>query len=429
MNWPNYEVAVGDELALYAGPARVNGRPVTARVWFPLASTDLRLRWEATGGADLDLHITDQGGVTQQAALEIDHPHIGSFRVDATVNEATTSIAGSASTTTGFGTVDSEVLGDRAGSAQLVSCGWLNLPSLAATPSGSSEYPTVLSACGWNLALRPIEPFTERVREFRRRGHPVYVSHHGELTRADGHAFSAEDALETLHAFQLALSFVLGRFVAPLAPAGERHGEVAWVLAPAWFCDEGVANDGIIWPLDPEDLTGAVARIVAGLLDGADASHHLRHVLMHAVGCHRVGFAEQRLLTAQAGLEFFHNWQGGAGIGGAATRISGLLQAAGISTELPPDFDALTQLCSDPDIERRPSQTGPDAVVWVRNEVTHPKDPRRLYDIDRLVYEASALAREYLELLILHRLDYRGYWRKLYRPGAWAFERERVPWA
>ena len=40
--------------------------------------------------------------------------------------------------------------------------------------------------------------------------------------------------------------------------------------------------------------------------------------------------------------------------------------------------------------------------------------------VDRPVFQASLLMREYLELLILHHLGYQGTWRRMYPEGRWA---------
>ncbi|MGH7490188.1 MAG: hypothetical protein ACREMY_31965, partial [bacterium] len=196
----NYDMTVGEGLVLYDGPAVVNGYDVeSVRLWFPLVSKDLRLRWKATDGVEsLD-----------QAEIAFEHPQLGACRAEGFVLD-----------TVGFGTVDSIVIGNSTALVDYVNSGWVNLPILGPTRDRFDDYSTVIEAAGWKVGFSAIQPFNARERDARREGVPVYVSHQSVLSRVDGARFSADDALEALHAFQMSLSFALGRFVSPIAPSG-----------------------------------------------------------------------------------------------------------------------------------------------------------------------------------------------------------------
>ncbi len=72
----------------------------------------------------------------------------------------------------------------------------------------------------------------------------------------------------------------------------------------------------------------------------------------------------------------------------------------------------------------------PDAITWVRNRLTHPKDAEEPYRIEQLVWDTSQLLAEYLELLLLRRIGYYGLYQLRYPPGRWALSTTRlVPWA
>lgn len=411
----DYDTKVGEGLHLYNGPAVVNGRDVEdVKLWFPLVSGDLRLRWNAADGVEsLD-----------QAELTFEHPQLGSCSADCFVLD-----------TTGFGTVNSSVIGDSTALVGHVTSGWVNLPFLGPTGSRFDDYPTVIEAAGWQLGFSAIQPFNERERHVRCVGIPVYVSHRSILLRADGARFSAREALDVLHAFQLALSFALGRFVGPIAPGGHDDG-LCWVLTPAWFCDEGLGREGIIFPLTGEDFGDVIARLATALLIGTDAEA-IRYLTMHAIIAHTAGLVEQRLMTAQAGLEFYawHRLVEGRQLTAtqadkltAAERIQLAVTAAQIPDNIPDDLDALIDQATDPGESEVPT-IGPGVGTWVRNRISHPKDPKKPYAIEGLVYQASLLMREYLELLVLHHLGYQGSWRRMYPGGRWAGDREQVPWS
>lgn len=404
----------GERLTIYVGPARVNGRADDVLdLWLPLRSGDTQIRWSNTEGVE-DLAET---------TIEFDHPELGSCSVHAAVYD-----------TVGFGSVSSTVIGDPTALVASVELGWTILPWLGAH-AGTENHPTVIEAAGWRLGMTPVEPFTDRKRVVRRAGIPVYVSHESQLARVDSEPFSPDDALDALHAFQMGLSFALGRFVAPVTPIGRLDGRARWMLTPAWRCDQGLADEGIVFPLIGADLAAVVGGVAQELL-GSDRDH-LRYLVMHAVTAHGGAGVESRLTTAQSGLEYYaySNLVGGGHLSRkeastlpASHRIDLALEQAQIPTSIPDELEALVDQATHPDEDDVPV-TGPGAAAWVRNRIGHPRDPRKPYAIDGLVFHASLLMREYLELLILHHIGYQSDWRRMYPPGHWNYEREPVPWS
>ncbi|MEZ5219680.1 MAG: hypothetical protein R2715_24565 [Ilumatobacteraceae bacterium] len=272
---------VGEPISVYSGPALVNGSPDALNLWLPLWSGDTRIRWSAAAGVE-DL---------AEARVEFDHPEFGTCVVEAFVYD-----------TAGFGLVSSTVIGDSRALVASVELRWTNLPWLGAH-ARTEDHLTVIEAAGWRLGITPVEPFSDRRREVRRSGMPVYLSHDSQLARSDGGLFSSDDARDALHAFQLGLSFALGRFVAPVTPTGHVDGRARWMLTPAWRCDQGLADEGIIFSLIGADLAAVVGGVADELL-GNDYEH-LRYLVMHAVTAHGGAGVETRLTTAQSGLEYY----------------------------------------------------------------------------------------------------------------------------
>ena len=64
------------------------------------------------------------------------------------------------------------------------------------------------------------------------------LTHVGELRRADGASFDVAAATEVLFGWQLAMSFALGRWVAPAVPVGfDQDGRRVWEQWAPWRCD------------------------------------------------------------------------------------------------------------------------------------------------------------------------------------------------
>jgi hypothetical protein len=111
----------------------------------------------------------------------------------------------------------------------------------------------------------------------------------------------------------------------------------------------------------------------------------------------------------------------------AATMAIKLLTWAGITTELPDQFDALAARRR----ARNPAWSAPDVLFNVRNKLVHP--PPSLTDAEwpsaNEMIDAWKLATWYLELVLLRLLDYDGkYWSRL-KKGHSGGDLESVPWA
>jgi len=110
---------------------------------------------------------------------------------------------------------------------------------------------------------------------------------------------------------------------------------------------------------------------------------------------------------------------------GAASKLTLLLNRASIPTAIPDELDALKTL-SDAKGGKK-GWNAPNALVWVRNRLVHPKNPSEPYEIKQLIWQSTQLQLEYLELLLLHRLGYSGTYVHRYPPGGWPMPIP-VPW-
>jgi hypothetical protein len=254
-----------DGIEIFNRAALVDGRPVDdLRVWMPLAN-DLDLHWTTSE------HLASTGRVQ----LSFEHGLFGAISAEGTTHD-----------TTGFGTILHEALGEPSSAVDAVEMHWVNLPRIGATRSDKGHELT-FSFDGWHIELGQRSDLVDTERMARREGARILVSHSATLSRTDDEHFQMEDSLEALATFQVAVSFGLGRFVAPLLPVGLSGGTPCWQAIRAWRVDGRFGQEGVAFPLDGNDFAEPVARVGTELLEPVSGAS-VRYLAMHAVVAHLV---------------------------------------------------------------------------------------------------------------------------------------------
>lgn len=286
---------------------------------------------------------------------------------------------------------------------------------------------------GWHMTLSG-RPDLGRVIPLIKRSRHFGVTYAGELRRIDGSPFDVDSAADALYGWQVALSFALGRWVAPALPVGfNAANRRVWEQWSPWRCDELAGH--VSWWDDHNgnDLKDFITLFLEAWFDPArrDLIWHACHHLIAAN--HSSTTLEARIMLVQATLEYI-SWVkyvlSGARSGREHKHIQThehlreLLVAASVSTDIPTALSALQQFASE---ERLAD--GPEAVARLRNRLVHPREAREPYQIRHLVLEAWQLSMQYGELLLLHELGYRGQFGRRVPPREWAHDREHVPWA
>jgi hypothetical protein len=310
---------------------------------------------------------------------------------------------------------------------------WVNLPMLfPSTPLAAGERWTVES-CGWTFTLDSRPDHSEVVRSANERDEQFVFTHVGELRRADSWEFTAESAANVLFGWQLAMSFALGRWVAPALPVGfDGHGRRVWEQWAPWRCDTMRGYESWWDTHTADDLAQFLDLFMTAYLD-PDQYPIVRHVAMHVITANHAGTTtEAKVMLVQAGLEYLA-WVTLVLAGRlsktayremkAAARLRLLLEEAEMDLAVPADLDGLREVADERGID------GPDVTAWVRNRLVHPKDPDEPYRIRSLVSQTAQLLLEYAELLLLHRLGYTGRFMRRYPPHRWAHAGKIVPWA
>ncbi len=257
------------------------------------------------------------------------------------------------------------------------------------------------------------------------------ITHLAVLHRIDTRPFTAEECPPILRAYQLASSFVLGRFTYPaLAEARDDSGRLVWREWGAPLADPLGGVDAW-WNATAAPIADPVRLLGERFLDPT-RGRVARHLAQSYVASNRGGFVEQRITVAFAALELL-SWQRAVLEDGADPvkhenknadwRLRAMLKKAKIPiSPIPAHLPALKAFA-----KKEGHGDAPKAVAEVRHRLTHPKRLDDLYDRDQLLIEAWWLTVRYLELLILHWIGYTG--RIVDRTKRGWPQVDAVPWA
>ncbi|MCA1676260.1 MAG: hypothetical protein LC799_30155 [Actinobacteria bacterium] len=260
------------------------------------------------------------------------------------------------------------------------------------------------------------------------------VTHAGVIRRTDGESFSPEEARDGLYSWQVALSFALGRWVAPALAVGFTDGGRVWELWSPWRCDILRGSEAWWDSHESDDLRAFVTQFLDAWADH-DRHDRVRYVAHHVIESNELAMTlEARIMLVGAALEYLswvkfvldekrrtpkeHKKRS------AAENLRELLDDAGISADVPADLDVVEQLRVE-----KLRQDGPEAVAWVRNRLVHPQDAKEPYRLEHLVLQTWQLLMQYGELLLLREVGYTGSFCPRFPPGRWAHDSTPVPWA
>ncbi|ONF73725.1 hypothetical protein [Amycolatopsis keratiniphila] len=346
------------------------------------------------------------------------------------------------------GTVQGQTLGSDTAPLQRVLLHWMNLPAIHSPTlifhsdgehQGWRTGRWRFQLGPWKITLDSREDY-KRVWEILGREHNFAITHIMEITRADGGNFTAMEFAPLQQALHFGFSFAFGRWVGPTGPIGmDSTGSIVWQQWGDFFCEPG-RSGGLAWlyHIYNEDLCDLLTRVYAAFAD-PDRSHTTHMLLAMAVESNQAGRVEQRTMTVFSALELL-TWvtlKLGKGLSKsqynkllAQGRIRILLNTASIDTGIDSRRQPTLAQFANSELSTDRPIDGPAAVSEVRNRLVHPNSPQDdLYHLDGLVTDAWLLSRQYLNLLILHWLGYKGAYQSVLGPGGWAGDSDPVPWA
>lgn len=295
---------------------------------------------------------------------------------------------------------------------------------------GHPPFRTVVEADVWELTLDKVADYDHIAREARLRRSGA-TTHIARLRRLDGQAFTwsaVHDAFRSLH---FVMSFTTGHHVAPMFATGvDAEGRV---VVEEWGDYKRDPMSGVIaWssPFIRRTSLGELWPVALQYWQDERTRGMLTVALELYLDAQKGRNVETRLVSAQAGLELlaweFLTRRGQAldpdKVDGktAPWRFRKLLGRMGVAVDVPATLtEARSQLSG---------HDGPKAIADVRNEIVHPKD-LELGD-GALRIEILRLATWYLELAILHLLDYHGnHINRTQTLPLFEGEGDPVPWA
>ncbi|MEU4216929.1 hypothetical protein [Actinoplanes sp. NPDC026623] len=324
---------------------------------------------------------------------------------------------------------------------------WVNLPPIAGnirlevggTDWGRNSMAEPdrlrLTAGVWDLVLDRRADYEEVVKDAKVRN--LYaLTHVMDIRRTDGFDFDAEELEPLSEALRSGLSFAFGRWVSPAMKVGYGHGgEAVWESWGAPICDpyKSIGSPIIYWG-SLHDVTDFIQRVVDRFGD-PERYGTASFQMFLAAQTAELGFVENRIFSAFPAIENL-SWvtlkleaersnSEYESIGDAAARLRVMLELASIPLEIAPEsLPGLYSLAEEKGLD------GPGTVVWVRNRLVHPKDPHdTIYGKEhRFVVETWYLSRNYLALLVLHSIGYRGGYLPAVPPFGYLMGAVPVPW-
>jgi hypothetical protein len=292
-----------------------------------------------------------------------------------------------------------------------------------------------LEAAPWVVTIDPVVDEREsgapdlpsRLKEVRGYG----ITHVGQLTRSDAHAFSANQAEDILEDVGRTLSLARAAFSMPFLRVGfNAMNERVWECWTGFRTEAWRSHENWFDRLEPKVLqsvfSGWRSHANTPQLEVLDAALHL-YINAHAPGL----ATESRLVLAQAALEgLADGWPhpplpGSSPLptfgSGAAARVAVISQSLQLPVDVPPILTNLAAL-------DRPAANSPalDKVAWVRNSIAHLQLLPRLAAHPSLVrFEARQFATQHLELALLRMLSAEGMYRDRLDPAS---RTQRLPW-
>lgn len=278
---------------------------------------------------------------------------------------------------------------------------------------------------GWRFCIRPLRGGLTNMERYKA-GSPLQrFTHSATLEREDSSPFSSAQCRRALDAFHVFLSFVNGQWTTFVLVEGTtENGSIVWrEWGNRWIQDLAEVNESWLEPLHGN----ALAEALPGFFDVWERWEDVIHTSIYwYIVSNRLGAgADGGLVLTQAALEglskaVLAGSQSAPSKGKKATaavKIRRLLTKLTIPLTIPSSLEQLSTVFHGKD--------GPDAVVSIRNEITHSYASSNSLP----VMEAWQLAQWYLELSLLRLFCFNGSYSNRTRSGnKYHGQVDLVPW-
>lgn len=258
------------------------------------------------------------------------------------------------------------------------------------------------------------------------------ITHAIRFSSKTGQPLTHERVSEVATALHMAISFMLGRFSAPVNLTGlESDGTPRWAELGTRHVDR---HEHVITWWDqalPQRVDAALQPLLSALLN-PDKRESLLFLIQSYVASNRGGFVEQRIITAYAALEHLA-WirlviEGQRDFNKVNReksdwRIRRLLEVSGV----PGDIGAMLEDLDE--YARQRGIDGPGAAASVRDSITHPNRARASEQDSPPYSDVWLLLQRWLSLTILSWCGYDGLAADQRVRGRWSGEGDPVPWS
>lgn len=421
--------APGQSLQIAQGQGEVGSQHVTDLTLELEFTYDLDVRWSAQVDADME-----------ETRLVFQHPTFGPSNASMVV----TNVTGSGSNARSCGVLQPVAFQDATDPVRVIAHVFNGPDVLGSevTTRREAGYRHVsrsrirCESGGWALIL-DARPDLSAALADAKAAQSTCMTHVAEICRLDGSAFTADQAQCVVDAIGVALSFASGRSTPVALGVGwDEQGLRVWESWKLAACDALAGPRGFLNKHRPEDLIEVLKWCMEWHSDFS-VWEPVRRTIFYYIDALTDGLsAEGSMLLSAAGLDLLWTTRpptlstATPANAGAHTQLRELLQHALVDTAVPSHLSGLIAATTHLDLRGVCLQNadGPCLVTGLRNEFAHPRLEQSVYGVRSAARQGRDLQRHYLELLILHRIGYRGEYVPRLRPGGSSTSSIPVPW-
>lgn len=324
--------------------------------------------------------------------------------------------------------------------AALVRAGWVNLTDVGSgerieLPTGGIENRHWFGRQRWHIdpwvmTIEPRPDLREVVAGLKKsRGYTI--THCATIERSDASPFTGAEVTAAVHAYQLAVSFALGRWVSPAFPvAVDSQDKVVWREWARRKVDP--VGGAISWWHVLAAPMNKVTTLLGPLILDPHVGRNVKHVIQSYLSSAGGGVVEQRIVAGTSAAELIC-WAQRPSEDvlalstfeslGLAGRLGAALKSASVEVEIPEHLPALIDFARGHGL-----QDGPSVIAAVWEQIVRPRDLGETYDHPGLIVETWRILSHYLELLILRWMGYTGKVHDTSAIPVWSGDVRTVPW-
>jgi hypothetical protein len=286
-----------------------------------------------------------------------------------------------------------------------------------------------LHADGWVIRIDSLRTGTEIQSAVRATG-GYAITHVGSVERADGSAFSFDEASSTLEVLRFFCSMVAGRFCEPILLAGlDDLGKTIGQQWRVWRTDPWSGAFSALSLNRPRDLAH-LYEVMSVRWRYPDWRRAIRYAVSWYVRANDDSSSEARMIMAQVALELLA-WIALVEEGGeaperfdgrkAAQKLRKLLTKMAVPLKIPSRFSTVAAAAAQENW-----RDCCEAFTRARNEITHVSKRSRLsLTYEEALPELSEMGLWFVDLAILHFFKYSG---KYVNRSDERLPTEDVPW-